>query len=285
MPINPKSSARIDEFIAELSKNGVHSTHQSRSIYLINNIKTSVRTTTKTDPKIWFDVSEAVINTVDYFLYQTASKHHFFLFPSQFFHHQYNEMKDSNRAGAKIFYIDHKNKKLFSTEKFSQDISEFYCSLRPEEANGNWKRVFLNGLDATTTQETEPTPELVAQVQVDLQAIADENSSLEGGKTIRLTSYFERKANLRAAAIAYHGLQCKGCGFSFSRAYGAHGENYIEVHHLVPVSTMLHPSSVKPKTDMTVLCANCHRMIHRRRDTPLSIDQLKALVSKSSSVA
>jgi predicted HNH restriction endonuclease len=249
VPINPRSSARIEEFITDLSKNGAHATHQSRSIYLINNIKTSVRTTTKTDQKIWFDVSETIIDTVDYFLYQTTSEHHFFLFPSQFFRHQYREMKDSNRAGAKIFYIDHKNKKLFSAESFSKDISDYYCSLLPDEASGNWRHVFLGEPDTTIAHETESTPELDAQVQEDLQAIAEENSLFEGGKSTKLTSYFERNSKLRAAAIAYHGLLCKGCGFSFNRAYGSHGENYIEVHHLVPVSTMLHPSSVNPQTD------------------------------------
>ena len=117
---------------------------------------------------------------------------------------------------------------------------------------------------------------LAAQVRADLEALAEEeNTALEGGKSARLVSYFERNAGLRAAAIAHHGLTCVACGFNFGRVYGEHGASYIEVHHLVLVSTLLEPASVNPMTDMTVLCSNCHRMIHRQRDAPLSLEQLR----------
>ncbi|EPR65481.1 hypothetical protein ADICYQ_5402 [Cyclobacterium qasimii M12-11B] len=30
-----------------------------------------------------------------------------------------------------------------------------------------------------------------------------------------------------------------------------------------------------PAEDLTVLCANCHRMVHRRKDIVLSLEELK----------
>jgi predicted HNH restriction endonuclease len=120
---------------------------------------------------------------------------------------------------------------------------------------------------------------LINQISADLEAIADEESGLEGGKKARLISYYERNPALRAAAIAFHGTSCKACGFNFEVRYGKHGKNYIEVHHLIPVSTLLEPSSINPKKDLTVLCSNCHRMIHRKQDLPLSIEELRILLT------
>lgn len=124
---------------------------------------------------------------------------------------------------------------------------------------------------------------LAEQVAADLDALASEESGIEGGKKAKLIAYFERNPKLRAAAIAFHGTTCKACGFNFHAAYGEHGKNYIEVHHLVPISTLPEPSSIDPKEDLTVLCSNCHRMIHRRRDAPLSVDELRSLFAERAS--
>ena len=42
--------------------------------------------------------------------------------------------------------------------------------------------------------------------------------------------------------------------------------------HLHPVSTLGQKTKVDPRTDMTVVCSNSHRMIHRRRDEVLSLE-------------
>lgn len=96
----------------------------------------------------------------------------------------------------------------------------------------------------------------------------------------QLIAYFERNPTLRAAAVAFHGTSCKACGFNFEAAYGEHGRNYIEVHHIVPISTLPEPSSINPKEDLTVLCSNCHRMVHRKREMPLSVEELRNILAK-----
>ena len=128
-----------------------------------------------------------------------------------------------------------------------------------------------------------PVDSLAKQVAADLDALADEESGTEGGKKAKLIAYFERNPALRAAAVAFHGTTCKACGFNFQAAYGEHGKNYIEVHHLIPISTLPEPSSINPREDLTVLCSNCHRMIHRKREAPLSIEELRSLLAKKSS--
>jgi 5-methylcytosine-specific restriction enzyme A len=56
-------------------------------------------------------------------------------------------------------------------------------------------------------------------------------------------------------------LECEACGFDFHRTYGVRGKGYAECHHVLP----LHASgeTTTKLKDLAVLCANCHRMIHR----------------------
>lgn len=123
------------------------------------------------------------------------------------------------------------------------------------------------------------------QIEDDLKSLADEESVVEGGKKAKLIAYFERNPALRVAAVAFHGTSCKACGFNFEAAYGEHGRNYIEVHHIVPISTLPEPSSINPKEDLTVLCSNCHRMVHRKRETPLSVEELRDILANGASHA
>lgn len=135
-------------------------------------------------------------------------------------------------------------------------------------------------MEEVGANQEPPVDSLAKQVAADLDALTDEESGIEGGKKAKLTAYFERNPKLRADAVAFHGTTCKACGFNFHATYGEHGENYIEVHHLVPISTLPEPSSINPKEDLTVLCSNCHRMIHRKRKVTLSIDELRSLLAK-----
>ncbi len=70
------------------------------------------------------------------------------------------------------------------------------------------------------------------------------------------------------------------CSMDFHKRYGPHGEDFIEVHHLTPLST-LDPAALKrtaPKTDMVVVCLNCHRMIHRRLDKILTLEEVNTMI-------
>jgi hypothetical protein len=104
----------------------------------------------------------------------------------------------------------------------------------------------------------------------------------EGERLYREASYFRRNPALRAAAIDKHGTSCVACGFDFGATYGAAGAGYIEVHHLNPLSERLETSGGALATtgidDVVPLCANCHRVAHRRRPA-LSLVELKAALA------
>lgn len=114
-------------------------------------------------------------------------------------------------------------------------------------------------------------------VNLDLEAIAAEDC-VEGGMSSKFVNYFERNPKLRAAAIQIHGTTCMACQFNFAKKYGDRGEDFIEVHHLKPVSGNLDRIQVNPHTDLVVVCSNCHRMIHRRKSNILSLQDLRKLI-------
>lgn len=70
-------------------------------------------------------------------------------------------------------------------------------------------------------------------------------------------------------------LSCEACGFNFGTAYGERGARYVEVHHRRP----LHDSGprVTKLSDLALLCANCHRMIHVKSPW-LTVEELAELV-------
>lgn len=103
-------------------------------------------------------------------------------------------------------------------------------------------------------------------------------SFAEGSKTQKYVTTYERSPRLKRIALRIHGYDCKGCGFNFKKIYGERGKEFIHVHHIKPISEFDGEQIVNPETDMTVLCPNCHAMVHRRKNTTLSIEQLKEII-------
>lgn len=113
--------------------------------------------------------------------------------------------------------------------------------------------------------------------------INSENSQqlLQEGK-VKLSYHLKRERNLknRLAAIKFHGSICKICGFDFNKVYGKElADNFIEVHHIQPISQGLQPPD--PKKDLIPVCSNCHRMLHRKRSGNISVNDLKKLVNEN----
>lgn len=113
--------------------------------------------------------------------------------------------------------------------------------------------------------------------------VAEPYEGEEGGVIMRLHKRYERDPKLvaekRKAATATGDLACEVCGFVFKATYGDLGDGYIEVHHTIPVHTLLARTKTK-LDDLALLCANCHRMAHRARQ-PLSLEDIRSALSKA----
>ena len=120
--------------------------------------------------------------------------------------------------------------------------------------------------------QLEAEQNIYSSVEEDEQWIPDE--SIEEKKRLRHHKFVERNLNLSKKAKEIHGYTCTACGFNFEERYGEIGINYIEAHHRIPFAKLEKNAKVSPKNDMIVLCANCHRMIHKFNNT-LDIKEFK----------
>ncbi|MFJ2112824.1 HNH endonuclease [Streptomyces sp. NPDC087850] len=94
----------------------------------------------------------------------------------------------------------------------------------------------------------------------------DGTTAKEGRLLARWALSRERDPKLRRRKIAQARklglpLECAVCAFHFGQTYGRLGEDFIEVHHVLPLH-ISGPCETK-LSDLAFLCANCHRMCHR----------------------
>jgi 5-methylcytosine-specific restriction enzyme A len=94
----------------------------------------------------------------------------------------------------------------------------------------------------------------------------------------RIHRVTERNQNLSRRVKQLQGYICKACNFNFESRYGKIGKEFIEAHHTIPISS-LNKARIKldPIQDFTVLCSNCHRMIHRIKPTP-TLEEFKKIL-------
>ncbi len=100
--------------------------------------------------------------------------------------------------------------------------------------------------------------------------LTQEDDEFSEGK-ILLKSHLQRERNVKLIELSKkkfiekHGrLYCEVCGFDFEATYGELGENFIEAHHIKPVSQMTENEKTSID-DIVMVCANCHSMIHRKK--------------------
>lgn len=88
---------------------------------------------------------------------------------------------------------------------------------------------------------------------------------IEDYAAFRYHRRIERSPSLAKAVKKARGYKCEACGGNLAKLYpGIKNSKYVEAHHLAPISSLKGLKvSRNPKTDFAVLCANCHRMIHR----------------------
>jgi 5-methylcytosine-specific restriction protein A len=107
----------------------------------------------------------------------------------------------------------------------------------------------------------------------------DEEEFPEGRVLYRIHRSRERNRlladSVKRAAAAEGRLYCVVCEFDFSVAYGEVGQGFIELHHTVPISDYTANQRTR-MTDLALVCANCHRMLHRRRPW-LAIGELQRI--------
>ena len=108
-------------------------------------------------------------------------------------------------------------------------------------------------------------------------------AKLEGEKVVRTVEGYERDESLRNDCLKFYGYTCQVCEFDFEKQYGPEGKDFIEVHHIERLADR-QLSETNPITDLIPLCANCHRMAHRRTP-PYAPTEIREMIRKAKSQA
>lgn len=151
------------------------------------------------------------------------------------------------------------------------EIVEVNLKLKFEKINDNEYLVYFY----------QPVPEEIIQSDIESEK-AEENfiAASEGSIKHYYGKRYERNGANRRKAIEIHGTTCITCGFNFEETYGEHGKGFIEIYHLKPLNVYGGKEvKVDPYNDLVPLCANCHRMIHRNKESVLSIEELKKIIN------
>lgn len=121
------------------------------------------------------------------------------------------------------------------------------------------------------------------QIQETGISLTSEDASFPEGKTILRRHIFrERNSKLIKEAKEqfkrkHNGkLYCEVCFINFEEKYGDIGKDFIEGHHIKPISEMGDNEKTNIN-DIVMLCSNCHSMIHRKRPW-LTREDLKYLI-------
>jgi len=119
-----------------------------------------------------------------------------------------------------------------------------------------------------------------------IREVDEEAEAPEGRVLFRVHRTRERNPSLvkkrKQAALRESGcLRCEVCGFDFQKVYGDLGQSFIECHHTVPVS-QLKPGATTRLKDLALVCANCHRMLHRGGET-LTVGELREICACAAS--
>jgi predicted HNH restriction endonuclease len=107
---------------------------------------------------------------------------------------------------------------------------------------------------------------------------------IEGKEKFKLHLVKERNQHLIREAksewsLKFNGnIKCSVCNFSFYEFYGDLGKDYIEAHHILPISSLKNETVMKI-SDLTPVCSNCHSMLHRN-NVVLTIGELKKNIKK-----
>lgn len=113
-----------------------------------------------------------------------------------------------------------------------------------------------------------------------------EDEISEGKLFTTVTKTRKRSAKLREYAFDYYSkigqIKCVACGFDFEERYGEYGKNYIEFHHINPVSVYEEDGKITNLEDarknLVPLCSNCHKILHRNN---ITVEQLKEVIDNN----
>lgn len=127
-------------------------------------------------------------------------------------------------------------------------------------------------------QAIGPTPGEDEFTSAEEVMLEDGQAVTEGAIKQIYVNVYERNPAARRKCIQHYGYICFICEFNFKDRYGEVGKNLIHVHHLTPLSKIGTEYQLDPVKDLRPVCPNCHAVIHRRKEEPYSMEEMKEFI-------
>ena len=124
----------------------------------------------------------------------------------------------------------------------------------------------------------EKEMEISNEFWLDPSEASGQESFKEGEKLRIEVNRYERSQKNRLMALAFHGYDCSVCDLNFVEKYGELGNDFIHIHHTVPVSKLKPSYQLDIKKDLIPVCPNCHAMLHKGDhmiNRPFTVTELK----------
>lgn len=146
----------------------------------------------------------------------------------------------------------------------SHAIASFY---QPDEEHKHWRLRMHSALTQALDRLAWFSQDLEIANYSELGILV----AREGRLSQRLVWHRHRERSLRLAKLKEARTrhpegrlvcQVPGCSFDFEDVYGQVGGGYAEVHHLEQLAK-LESEQLTTLDDLIVICANCHRIVHR----------------------
>lgn len=167
--------------------------------------------------------------------------------------------KDYQLKVYKLEYETIKNKKGFQVE-----------SIKSFEHELHYRKLTKNKRDWFAVDYINEYEQIAEYIETNKEYIEGAISSIN-------VNAYERNSQARDECLKHYKYKCMICDFDFEKKYGDIGREYIHVHHVIPISKIKKEYLINPITDLIPICANCHAMIHRKKEA-LTIDELKKII-------
>ncbi len=147
----------------------------------------------------------------------------------------------------------------------------YYIEFRSEKEGVDWLPIY-----ETKKREIKKEKEEARKRQTKEQK--SKQDFTEGNVVESHYDRHERDHGARIKCIEHYGCKCSICGFNFEAQYGEVGKEFIEVHHIVPISSTDSEHKVDPIKDLIPVCSNCHSILHRRRPAPYLPEDVRFMI-------
>ena len=113
--------------------------------------------------------------------------------------------------------------------------------------------------------------------QLPVPVTAAEFAALENLVTETVRYSRRRSGTLRAEALRLAAGVCAACGRQYSKYLDGLGDRVLQVHHRRQLAATDVPRLTR-SSDLAVLCANCHALVHANPRRALSVERLRKLI-------